>query len=49
MAKKEVQPNDESQDDASQSKVKYDLTDLPGVGDATLKKLKEAGPTCPAG
>ncbi len=43
MAKKEVQPNDESQDDASQPKVKYDLTDLPGVGDATLKKLKEAG------
>ncbi|MFX0180865.1 MAG: DNA repair and recombination protein RadA, partial [Candidatus Hodarchaeota archaeon] len=35
--------NDESQDDASQPKVKYDLTDLPGVGDATLKKLKEAG------
>ncbi|MFX1588125.1 MAG: DNA repair and recombination protein RadA [Promethearchaeota archaeon] len=43
MAKKEVQPNDESQDDTSQPKVKYDLTDLPGVGDATLKKLKEAG------
>ena len=43
MAKKEAQPNDESQDDASQPKVKYDLTDLPGVGDATLKKLKEAG------
>jgi len=43
MAKKEVQQNDESQDDASQPKVKYDLTDLPGVGDATLKKLKEAG------
>ncbi len=43
MAKKEVQPNDESQDDASQPNVKYDLTDLPGVGDATLKKLKEAG------
>jgi len=43
MAKKEVQPNNESQDDASQPKVKYDLTDLPGVGDATLKKLKEAG------
>ncbi|MFX0027250.1 MAG: DNA repair and recombination protein RadA [Candidatus Hermodarchaeota archaeon] len=43
MAKKQSQPNDESQDDASQPKVKYDLTDLPGVGDATLKKLKEAG------
>ncbi|MFX1359473.1 MAG: DNA repair and recombination protein RadA [Promethearchaeota archaeon] len=43
MAKKEVQPNNESQDDTSQPKVKYDLTDLPGVGDATLKKLKEAG------
>lgn len=43
MARKQVQPNDESQDDASQPKVKYDLTDLPGVGDATLKKLKEAG------
>ncbi|MFX0019002.1 MAG: DNA repair and recombination protein RadA [Promethearchaeota archaeon] len=43
MAKKEVQQNNESQDDASQPKVKYDLTDLPGVGDATLKKLKEAG------
>jgi len=43
MAKKQVQPNDESHDDANQPKVKYDLTDLPGVGDATLKKLKEAG------
>ncbi|MFW9945421.1 MAG: DNA repair and recombination protein RadA [Candidatus Odinarchaeota archaeon] len=43
MAKKQDQPDDESQDDASQLKVKYNLTDLPGVGDATLKKLKEAG------
>lgn len=43
MAKKQVQPNSESQDDASKPKVKYDLTDLPGVGEATLKKLKEAG------
>jgi DNA repair protein RadA len=43
MAKKQVQSNDESEDDTNQPKVKYDLTDLPGVGDATLKKLKEAG------
>ncbi|MHA2429874.1 MAG: DNA repair and recombination protein RadA [Promethearchaeota archaeon] len=43
MAKKQVQSDDESLDDENQSKEKYDLTDLPGVGDATLKKLKEAG------
>ena len=43
MAKKKGSIDKESQDKESLSKSSYSLKDLPGVGDATLKKLKEAG------
>ncbi|MFX1315446.1 MAG: DNA repair and recombination protein RadA [Promethearchaeota archaeon] len=41
MAKK-VQ-SDEERDDKEKSEKKYTLKDLPGVGEATIKKLKDAG------
>ena len=43
MAKKKGSIDKESQDKESLSKASYSLNDLPGVGDATLKKLKDAG------
>lgn len=43
MAKKKGSIDKDSQDKESLSKSSYSLKDLPGVGDATLKKLKEAG------
>ena len=43
MEKKKGSIDKDSQDKESLSKSSYSLKDLPGVGDATLKKLKEAG------
>jgi len=43
MAKKKASLDTENQDKESTSSSSYSLNDLPGVGDATLKKLKDAG------
>ncbi|KKN22641.1 hypothetical protein LCGC14_0913030 [marine sediment metagenome] len=43
MEKKKGKPDPESEDGNNIPKSSYSLRDLPGVGDATLKKLKEAG------
>jgi len=43
MAKKKVQSKDTNGKEISISKSSYTLKDLPGVGEATLNKLKEAG------
>lgn len=43
MAKKKVQSDSSSGEEKSNSKPSYSLKDLPGVGDATVKKLIEAG------
>jgi DNA repair protein RadA len=43
MAKKKASLDTKSQDKESPSTSSYSLNDLPGVGDATLKKLKDAG------
>ncbi|MFX1425748.1 MAG: DNA repair and recombination protein RadA [Promethearchaeota archaeon] len=43
MAKKKVSIDTDSEEVESTSKSSYSLNDLPGVGDATLKKLKDAG------
>ncbi len=43
MAKKKGSIDKDSQDKESLSKSSYSLKDLPGVGDATLKKLKDSG------
>ena len=43
MAKKKVTTDTESEEVEPLSKSSYFLKDLPGVGDATLKKLKDAG------
>lgn len=45
MAKKKVSTDTkiEKEDEESLSKSSYSLKDLPGIGDATLKKLKDAG------
>ncbi|MFW9822973.1 MAG: DNA repair and recombination protein RadA [Candidatus Thorarchaeota archaeon] len=43
MAKKKGSTDIESEEIEPDSKTSYSLKDLPGVGDATLKKLKEAG------
>ena len=43
MAKKGTQSDEESDAKAKVSKSSYTLKDLPGVGDATIKKLKDAG------
>ena len=45
MAKKKAQPEAESTNDAIDQKAGNDLKDLPGIGDVTLKKLKEEGIT----
>ncbi|MFX1456685.1 MAG: DNA repair and recombination protein RadA [Promethearchaeota archaeon] len=43
MAKKKGSTDIESEEIEPGSKTSYSLKDLPGVGDATLKKLEEAG------
>jgi DNA repair protein RadA len=43
MAKKKGKTESKSEDQRSVSKSSYSLADLPGVGDATLKKLKDSG------
>jgi DNA repair protein RadA len=43
MAKKEEDKEEKQKKDESKSEKKFTLEDLPGVGEATLKKLKEAG------
>ena len=43
MEKKKGKPDPESEDENIIPKSSYSLRDLPGVGDATLRKLKEAG------
>ncbi len=43
MAKKKGSTKPDSEEKESTSKSSHSLNDLPGVGDATLKKLKEAG------
>ncbi|MFX1320639.1 MAG: DNA repair and recombination protein RadA [Promethearchaeota archaeon] len=43
MAKKVTQSDEESDDKNKNSKISHSLKDLPGVGDATIKKLIDAG------
>ena len=43
MAKKKTEKDEEQELEESKSQKVYTLKDLPGVGDATLKKLKDAG------
>ncbi|MFX1377322.1 MAG: DNA repair and recombination protein RadA [Promethearchaeota archaeon] len=43
MAKKKVQSEDINSKENSQSDSSYNLNDLPGIGEATLKKLTDAG------
>lgn len=43
MAKKKDQSDETRENESSESKPSYGLKDLPGVGDATVKKLMEAG------
>ncbi len=43
MAKKKTEKDEEQELEESYSQKVYTLKDLPGVGDATLKKLKDAG------
>ncbi len=43
MAKKKTEKDEEQDLEKSKSQKVYTLKDLPGVGDATLKKLKDAG------
>ena len=43
MAKKKAQLDTDDEDKESNLNKTYSLKDLPGVGDATLKKLKDAG------
>ncbi|MHA2283451.1 MAG: DNA repair and recombination protein RadA [Promethearchaeota archaeon] len=43
MAKKKGSSDTDSEEQDSDPKSPYSLKDLPGVGDATLKKLKDAG------
>jgi DNA repair protein RadA len=43
MAKKKAPEEGKEKKESSQSEKNYTLKDLPGVGDATLKKLEEAG------
>ena len=43
MAKKKIEKDAEQEPNQSESQKAYTLKDLPGVGDATLKKLKDAG------
>ncbi|MBY9010579.1 MAG: DNA repair and recombination protein RadA [Candidatus Lokiarchaeota archaeon] len=43
MAKKKEESEDDEQNGTIKTEVVYDLKDLPGVGDTTVKKLQEAG------
>ncbi|GAG71213.1 unnamed protein product, partial [marine sediment metagenome] len=43
MAKKVTQSDEDSDEKDKNSKTLYSLKDLPGVGDATIKKLNDAG------
>ncbi len=43
MAKKKVQSDETNGKEISKSESSYTLKDLPGVGEATVKKLEEAG------
>ena len=43
MAKKKSQAEDENALENKNEKASYELKDLPGIGDVTLKKLKEEG------
>jgi len=43
MAKKKAESNSDNESENSTSKKKYELKDLSGVGDATIKRLKDAG------
>ncbi|MFX1310367.1 MAG: helix-hairpin-helix domain-containing protein, partial [Promethearchaeota archaeon] len=43
MAKKKAESADNSDKEKPKSETSYTLKDLPGVGDATVNKLKEAG------
>ena len=43
MAKKEVDSEETNDKGSIKTEVVYDLKDLPGVGDTTVKKLKDAG------
>jgi len=43
MAKKKVDLKENSSEDEINTGVKYELKDLPGVGEVTIKKLKDAG------
>ena len=43
MAKKKSDKDEDSEVKSNEGKKSYDLNDIPGVGQATLKKLKDAG------
>jgi DNA repair protein RadA len=43
MAKKKGSTDTDRKEEDSEGTSSYSLKDLPGVGDATLKKLKDAG------
>jgi len=43
MAKKNVESKEGEQSSTIKTEVVYDLKDLPGVGDTTVKKLRDAG------
>ena len=43
MAKKKTEQDEDQELEKPKSQKTYTLKDLPGVGDATLKKLKDAG------
>ncbi len=43
MAKKKAESKEDEQNGSIKTEVVYNLKDLPGVGDTTVKKLREAG------
>ncbi len=43
MAKKKAESEEEEQSGTIKTEVVYDLKDLPGVGNMTVKKLQDAG------
>jgi len=43
MAKKEAESKEDKQNSSIKTEVVYNLKDLPGVGDTTVKKLRDAG------
>ena len=43
MAKKEAESKENKQNSSIKTEVVYNLKDLPGVGDTTVKKLRDAG------